>query len=186
MLRTERLLLRQWKASDLAAFAAMGADPLVMRYFERLRTPDESEISAMRIAAQIERDGFGLWALELRGEADFIGFTGLTSIGFEVAFAPAVEVGWRHATKYWGRGLATEAAEAALRHGFETVGLGEIVAMTVPANTPSRRVMERLGMRRDPADDFLHPLVSKGHAMRPHVLYRLGKQAWQERQRVEN
>ncbi len=178
MLRTERLLLRQWKASDLAAFAAMGADPLVMRYFERLRTPDESEISAMRIAAQIERDGFGLWALELPGKADFI--------GFKVAFAPAVEVGWRLAVRYWGQGFATEAAEAALRHGFVTVGLGEIVAMTVPANTPSRRVMERLGMRRDPADDFLHPLVSKGHAMQPHVLYRLGKQAWQERQRVEN
>jgi ribosomal-protein-alanine N-acetyltransferase len=110
----------------------------------------------------------------VRGTGEFVGFTGLAVTEFEAHFTPAVEVGWRLARSAWGNGYATEAARAALSFGFEEAGLNEVVSFTAPANRRSRAVMERIGMSRDPRDDFDHPGLPGGHPLRPHVLYRVG------------
>jgi RimJ/RimL family protein N-acetyltransferase len=172
-LRTERLLLRHWRDDDLDPFAALNADPEVMRYFPALLTREESDAATGRIRAHLESMGWGLWAVEVSGVAPFAGFVGLSAPRFEAHFTPAVEVGWRLARAYWGHGYATEAARAAVEFGFGELGLAEIVSFTPVANEPSRRVMRRLGMRHDPADDFDHPLVPAGHPLERHVLYRL-------------
>ena len=116
-----------------------------------------------------------MWAVELVGEADFVGTIGLNVPTYDAHFTPCVEVGWRLAAQYWGRGIATEGAWAALEFGFQELGLHEIVSLTTVTNTRSRRVMEKLGMHRDPADDFDHPALPAGHPLRRHVLYRLAK-----------
>jgi RimJ/RimL family protein N-acetyltransferase len=172
-LRTERLLLRPWRASDLDAFAALNADPRVMELFPAVLSRAESEEIAVRVRRAFEENGYGLWAIEVPGVADFIGFTGLSRPRFEAHFTPCVEIGWRLAFAHWGQGYATEASRAALHFGFASAKLEEIVSMTVPANRRSIAVMEKLGMRRDPADDFDHPRIPEGHPLRRHVLYRL-------------
>jgi ribosomal-protein-alanine N-acetyltransferase len=172
-LRTERLLLRRWRDSDRAAFAALNADPRVMEHMPRLLARAESDALAERIQAHFAEHGFGLWAVEVPEVAAFAGFVGLSVPAFEAHFTPCVEIGWRLAAEHQGRGYAGEAARAALAFGFDRLGLREIVAFTVPANTRSWRLMEKLGMRRDPADDFDHPLLPEGHPLRRHVLYRL-------------
>jgi ribosomal-protein-alanine N-acetyltransferase len=153
----------------------MNADPEVMEFFPRVLTRGESDGLVERIEAGFERDGFGLWAVEVRETGEFVGFAGLNRVGFEAPFTPAVEVGWRLARAAWGNGYATEAGRAALAFGFERVGLAEIVSFTTVANHRSRAVMERLGMTRDPAEDFEHPSLPSGHPQRPHVLYRSTK-----------
>lgn len=120
----------------------------------------------------IEESGFGLWALEVPGVSPFAGFVGLSVPRFEAHFTPAVEIGWRLAAEYWGRGYATEGARAVLAYGFETLRLDEIVAFTTSTNPASQRVTEKIGMRRDEADDFDHPLLPAESPLRPHVLYR--------------
>ena len=170
---TARLLLRRWREPDLAPFARLNADPAVMEFLPRLLTCEESDAFAARIEAHFEAHGFGLWAAELHATAEFIGFIGLAIPRFEAAFTPCVEIGWRLAQAHWGHGLATEAARAVARYGFENLKLPELVSFTVPANTRSRRVMEKLGMTHDPQDDFDHPLLPAGHPLRRHVLYRL-------------
>lgn len=177
-LETERLVLREWRAEDRAPFAAMNADPLVMGFLSRALTREESDALVDRILAHWAEDGHGLWAVEIRDAGRFIGFVGLTPPNFEAAFTPCVEIGWRLAADAWSRGYATEAARAALRFGFEELGLAEIVSFTVPDNVRSRAVMERIGLRRDPADDFLHPNLPEGHRLRQHVLYRLRREEW--------
>jgi RimJ/RimL family protein N-acetyltransferase len=174
-LSTARLRLRPWRPEDLPTYAAMNADPRVREYFPKVLTAAESDREAARIAAHFDQHGFGLWAVEVVGTADFAGFVGLAIPGFEAHFTPCVEIGWRLAFEHWGRGYATEAARAALDCGFERLGLEEIVAFTVPGNWRSRRVMERLGMRRSAADDFDHPRLPPGHPLRRHVLYRVGR-----------
>jgi len=168
-LRTSRLLLRPWRDEDIAAFFEMSADSGVMEYL-----PAADEGWAARARAHWDEHGFGQWVVELPDEANFIGVVGLDIVGYEAPFTPAVEVAWRLARPYWGRGYATEAARAALDYGFGELGLQEIVALTVPANQRSRRVMERLGMTRRPEDDFDHPRMPEG-PLRRHVLYRLSK-----------
>jgi ribosomal-protein-alanine N-acetyltransferase len=177
-LRTERLLLRQWRDEDLAPFAELNADAETMRYFPERRTREQSDAFAEQIRRNLEHEGWGLWAVEVVGVAPFIGFVGLARPSFEEHFTPAVEVGWRLAREHWGRGYATEAGRAALAYGFEELGLAEIVSFTSRLNEPSWRVMERLGMSHDPADDFEHPRLQVGHPLRPHVLYRLSFDAW--------
>jgi RimJ/RimL family protein N-acetyltransferase len=159
----------------------MNADPVVMEHFPAVLTREESDAFAARIEAHFQAKGFGLWAVEVPGEASFIGFVGLAVPRFEAHFMPAVEVGWRLDRPYWGRGFATEAARASVADGFERIGLEEIVSFTTPTNLPSRRVMERLGMTRDEADDFEHPALPIGHPMRRHVLYRLRRDDWMRR-----
>lgn len=169
---TERLTLRGWRPSDRMPFIRMNANPEVMEYFPTLMSVDQTDWMLGRIAEQQAQYGFTLWAAELRETAEFIGFVGLAVPGFEAHFTPCVEIGWRLMSRHWGRGLATEGARAALRLGFETYGLREIVSFTVPHNLRSRRVMEKLGMTHDPAEDFEHPRLPEGHSLRRHVLYR--------------
>ena len=172
-LATDRLLLRQWRDADREPFAAMNADPEVMRYFPKLLTREESDALIDNQGLVLDLRGWGLWAVEVVGGAPFVGFVGLAEPQFDAHFTPCVEVGWRLAREHWGRGYATEAARAVLAVGFDELGLDEIVALTTSANARSRRVMERLGMTHDPADDFEHPVLPEGHPIRPHVLYRL-------------
>jgi ribosomal-protein-alanine N-acetyltransferase len=152
----------------------MGADAEVMRYFPSTMTAAETESLAREIWRAIAEQGWGLWAVEVVDGPRFIGFVGLNEIHFQAHFTPAVEVGWRLAREHWGRGYATEAARAAVEFGFNELELPEIVAMTALKNAPSRRVMERLGMTTDPADDFDHPRVPPG-PLRRHALYRLAR-----------
>jgi RimJ/RimL family protein N-acetyltransferase len=173
-LRTQRLVLRLWVPEDLEPFAAFGADPETMRYFPSTHTRDRSDAVARHFADALDERGWGFWAVEVLGGAPFIGFVGLGEPEFEAHFTPAVEVGWRLGRQHWGKGYATEAAQAAVEFGFRELELDEIVAMTVPANTRSRRVMEKLGMTHDPTDDFDHPRVPEGD-LRRHVLYRLAQ-----------
>jgi RimJ/RimL family protein N-acetyltransferase len=167
-----RVVLRPWHDEDRAPFAAMSADARVMEFFPALLSRAESDAVVDNIQAHFARHGFGVWAIEVP-DAPFIGFTGLAVPRFTAAFTPCVEIAWRLAPAHWGKGYATEAARLALRHGFETLGLAEIVAMAVEANVRSRAVMERLGMSHDPVDDFDHPSLRDGHPLRRHVLYRL-------------
>jgi RimJ/RimL family protein N-acetyltransferase len=149
-----------------------------MEFFVRPLERAESDALAGRIRDHFTRHGFGLWAVEAPGVADFIGFVGLSVPSFVAPFMPCVEIGWRLAHEHWGRGYATEAARAVLVFGFSDLALEEIVSFTVPRNWRSRRVMERLGMMTSTADDFEHPALPEGHALRPHVLYRLSKRDW--------
>lgn len=174
-LYTPRLLLRPFRGSDRAPFSAMNADPRVMEHLPSLLTRAESDAMAQRIEDHFVQHGFGLWAAELVEGDDFIGFIGLWRPSFEAHFTPCVEVGWRLAHAHWGRGYATEGAAAALRFGWQALGLTEIVSMTVPANQRSRRVMEKLGMTHSPDDDFDHPRLLEGSPLRRHVLYRIRK-----------
>ena len=176
-LHTERLFLRQWRPSDRAPFAALNADPRVMAYFPAPLARDESDALVTRIEAHFAEHGFGLWAVEIPHVTPFAGFIGLAIPRFTAHFTPCVEIGWRLAAAYWGKGYATEGARAVLTFGFETVGLSEIVSFTVPANRRSRRVMERIGMTHTPADDFDHPALPEGHPLRRHVLYRCTRPA---------
>ncbi len=171
-IRSERLILRRWRAEDLAPFAAMNADPLTMRFMPSVMTAAESQALIARFEEHHRLHGFGVWAAEVPGVAALIGYIGLQRVGFEAPFTPAIEIGWRLAPAYWGQGYATEGAKAVLRTGFEDLNLDQIVSFTVAANKPSWSVMERLGMTRDPAEDFDHPRLPVGHALRRHILYR--------------
>ena len=172
-LTTERLILRPWRESDLEPFAALNADPQVMRFFPNRLDRDASDAMARRLGARVDENGWGLWAAEVKDLAPFIGFIGLQPIPFDAHFTPAVEVGWRLAKRGWRKGYATEAATAVVAFGFGELGLDEIVSFTFVGNERSRGVMERLGMTHDPADDFDHPLLPEGDPLRHHVLYRL-------------
>lgn len=176
MITTDRLILRDWKESDLAPFADMNADPRVREFFPGLQTREESDASAKGASEHVKKCGWGFWAAELIATGEFIGFIGLEDVRFSAPFnqtSPAVEIGWRLAHGYWGQGYATEGALAALRYGFNNLDLDEIVSFTTVANQRSRHVMEKIGMHRDPADDFDHPKLAEGHPLRRHVLYRL-------------
>jgi RimJ/RimL family protein N-acetyltransferase len=149
-----------------------------MEHFPSTLSREESDAGVARIESHFARRGFGLWAVEIPGVTPFAGFIGLSVPAFHAHFTPCVEIGWRLARPYWGRGYATEGASAALHFGFERLGLAEIVSFAVPGNMRSRRVMERIGMRQSPADDFDHPLLPVGHPLRRHVLYRLTRAQW--------
>jgi 3-dehydroquinate dehydratase/shikimate dehydrogenase len=180
IIKTERLTLRPWRESDLEPFARLNADPKVREYFPGLQTREESDASVRKASDHIQRCGWGFWAASLSQTDEFIGFIGLEDVPFKAPFTPAVEIGWRLAFEYWGKGYATEGALASLKYGFETLGLEEIVSFTTTQNMRSRRVMEKIGMHRDPSDDFDHPNLSEGHPLRRHVLYRLKHSEWKK------
>ncbi len=180
-LLTERLRMRRWCGADRAPLAALNADPRVMQYFPTTLSSAESDCLLERIEAHFEEHGYGLWALESRASGELLGYTGLEVVGFQAHFTPAVEVGWRLAYVHWGRGYASEAALAALGFGFEAAGLPEIVSTTATVNQRSRAVMERIGMNRDPGDDFDHPLLDASSPLCKHVLFRLSAREWSAR-----
>ena len=184
-LTTPRLVLRPWRPADRKPFRAVNSDPRVMEYFPSTLTPAESDALADRIEAHFHKHGFGLFATELCATGAFIGYVGLAVPGFYAPFLlpptvqpepnppQVVEIGWRLAHSAWGQGFATEGARAVARYAFEVLNLPSLVSFTVPANLRSRRVMEKIGMVRDPQADFFHPNLPDGHPLRPHVLYRL-------------
>lgn len=176
-LRTDRLRLRRWLPADQAAFASMNADPRVVEHLPAALSRGESDALAARIEAHFDQHGFGLWAVEIPDVTPFAGFVGLSVPRFETRFTPCVEIGWRFAAQHWGCGYATEGARAALAFGVEELQLDQIVSFTVPGNVRSRRVMERIGMTHEPADDFDHPALPEGHPLRRHVLYRIARPA---------
>jgi 3-dehydroquinate dehydratase/shikimate dehydrogenase len=179
MITTERLILRPWKDKDFLPFAEMNADPRVREFFPSVLTPEESDTEARRFQAAYARDGFCMFAAELAATGEFIGIIGMQTMTFEVpgVAQPAVEIGWRLSHQHWGKGLATEGARAVIRYAFATLRLDEVVAITVPVNLRSRRVMEKIGMKHVPELDFDHPRIAQGHSMRAHVLYSLKRDA---------
>ncbi|MGQ0635129.1 MAG: GNAT family N-acetyltransferase [Planctomycetaceae bacterium] len=180
---TERLLLRPWRDADKVPFAALNADAQVMEFLPQPLDRAQSDALVERICEHFERHRFGLWAVEAPGIAPLVGFVGLNIPTFSAHFTPCVEIGWRLAREYWGHGFATEAARGAMEFGFRQLALDEIVSFTVPANRRSRRVMERLGMSHNPAEDFDHPRLAPGHSLCRHVLYRLPRTVWRRETR---
>lgn len=177
-LATERLRLRAWRPSDREPYAALNADPVVMSHFPAPMTRRESDEQVDRIVAAFDEHGWGVWAVEVPGVAEFIGFIGLGIPRFEAHFTPCVEVGWRLARSAWGQGYAPEGGREALRFAFEELGLDEVVSFTSVGNTKSRRVMEKIGMTHDPNDDFDHPNLPLDHPLDRHVLYRIASGSW--------
>lgn len=177
---TDRLILRSWKEEDLESFAKLNADPRVMECYPSILSREESDQMVKRLQAKIDENGWGLWAVSAPGIADLIGYIGLNAVdkSFPSYFNTAVEIGWRLAYEYWGRGFATEGAKASLKYGFEVLKLEEIVSFTAVQNKRSRAVMERIGMHRDPEEDFDHPKLPEGHRLRRHVLYRIKRIEW--------
>ncbi|MEV1243790.1 GNAT family N-acetyltransferase [Nonomuraea sp. NPDC050022] len=174
-LRTDRLTLRRWRDSDLEPWAAMNADPEVRQHLGDLLTREQSDASVARFQAEFDQRGYGWWAVEVRTTGEFIGFAGLDQVDDGMPFT-GVEIGWRLARSAWGQGYATEAALTVLAHGFDTLELPEILAVTTATNLRSQAVMRRIGMTRDPADDFDDPTVPEG-PLRPNVLYRIARSA---------
>ncbi len=172
-IETPRLLLRPWRDGDVVAWLRMNADPRVREFFARPYDRDEDERMSHELRRRLERDGYGWWVLEVKGGPAFAGVIVLQEVPFEAPFTPAFEIGWRLVPDVWGNGYATEGATAALEFAFERLGHQEVVAMTAASNEKSRRVMDRLGMIRDPSDDFDHPRLEEGQPLRRHVLYRL-------------
>jgi RimJ/RimL family protein N-acetyltransferase len=168
-IHTARLLLRRWHDTDRTPFAAMGANPKVMRYFPSLLSKEESDALVSHADGLFDEYGYGLWAVEHFGSGSFIGFTGLAPMPEGVPGAGGIEVGWRLAHPYWGHGYATEAAHAALTFAFDTLKLNEVNSITATINTPSRAVMERLGMTL--TNQFNHPKVASNSKLKPHVRY---------------
>ena len=175
---TPRLILRAWRDADRAPLAAITGDPHTMRFFGITRTPAQSDAWMERTQAHIDRHGFGIWAAELPGTG-LIGFVGLSTIPPDLPVTPGVELVWTLGAPWWGHGYAPEAARAAAADGFARLGVAEILAFTAAVNGPSRRVMEKIGMRLDPLASFDHPRVPDGSLLRRHVVYRLAKQEGQ-------
>ena len=169
---TSRLILRSWQEGDVESFYQVNQDRHVIEYLAGSLTYQQVRDFIDKHNQQLKQRGYTLWAVELKHTRELIGFVGLNFIDFEASFTPAVEIGWRLGSQYWGRGYATEAAQAVLAYGFNTIGLTEIVSFTVPANQRSIRLMERLGMQRDQTQDFYHPQLPREHPLAFHVVYR--------------
>jgi len=177
-LESARLVLRQWRDSDLPDFARMCADPQVMRYFPAQLSHLESAALIGRIRGHFAEYGFGLWALQRKDTGEFIGLTGLQNVSFEAGFTPAVEIGWRLAREHWGLGYASEAAWTALRCGFDRLQLDEILAFTTETNLHSQKVMQAIGMHYATHADIEPPKVAADDPLRHHVLYRITRAQW--------
>ncbi len=177
-LKTQRLILRPWQTSDLKPFAEMNADSDVMRYYPSVLSTSESDELAEKISARLSENGWGFWALELKDNGEFIGFTGLNKPGYDLPCNPCVEVGWRLSKKHWGKGYATEAAQASLQFAFEELNLDSVVSFASAVNTASWRVMERIGMRNT-HNNFNHPIIPAGSPLSDHVLYKIKRSDWE-------
>jgi RimJ/RimL family protein N-acetyltransferase len=184
VIRTERIALRRWREEDREPFARLNADPRAMEFQPSVLSREQSDRFVDYIETQFLENGFTLYATELQQQQRFIGFIGIHLPRFEAAFTPCVEIGWRLAPDVWGQGLATEGGLAVVRHSFEVLDLDELVSFTARINTKSQRVMQKIGMSRDPAEDFDHPKLPVGHPLRHHVLYRLRKSDWKRNLKI--
>lgn len=171
-METERLILRGWRDEDVPAWADMNEDARVMRYFSSTTPRARSYEQAELMGADLEKNGYGWFVLEVKGEPGFSGIMAADDIRYDMPFKPLREIGWRLPFHRWNQGYATEAARALDEYAFETLRWPHIIAMTVAPNAPSRNVMEKLGMTNDPADDFVHPRVPEDSWLQPSVLYR--------------
>jgi len=171
-LNTPRLILRNWKRDDIEPFVLLNADPRVCEFLPNLITREETLASLDKIQSHFRDFGFGLFAVELRSANKFIGFVGLKYFSFDAHFTPNVELAWRLSWEHWGKGLATEAARRVTRYGFECLKLPEILAITAKNNKRSWRVMEKLGMKSNPKENFKHPQLDHQDPLSEHVLYR--------------
>lgn len=177
---TKRLRLRSWNDNDYELFAQLNADPLVMKYFFTTLSREESDQMLNRIQAKLDKRGWGLWAVSPLDSSELMGFIGLNDITSPAHLSQYIEVGWRLSPKYWKQGFATEGALACLKYAFETLKLPEIISITAMPNKSSIGVMERIGMHRNPAEDFDHPNLPDDHWLKKHVLYRLTKEEWEK------
>ncbi|BCH31973.1 N-acetyltransferase [Mesorhizobium sp. L-8-10] len=186
-LRTERLILRNWEERDRPLFHRINSDERVMEFFPFRRDRAQSDALFDGLRDGIARRGFGFAAVEIDMTGECIGFVGLHPAEYLEPFLPkdTIEIGWRLAPEFWGKGYVTEAAETHLAHGFEVFGFDEIVSFAVTGNGRSTAIMERIGMRRDAAGDFDHPRVPHTHPhLKRHVLYRLARADWEDRKRA--
>ncbi|BHH82769.1 GNAT family N-acetyltransferase [Desulforhopalus sp. 52FAK] len=179
MLKTDRLLLRQWTEDDFLPFAEMCSDKDVMEFFPKPQTQKESYGMAKKIQSLIKDRGWGFWAIEIPGQHKFIGFVGLHAPKDSMPFSPCVEIGWRLSNQHWGKGYATEAAKAALEFAFNKLNLNEVVSFTTLANVRSMAVMQKIGMSNS-AQNFMHPDIEASHSQCEHVLYKINKSEWQQ------
>ncbi|MEF2073554.1 GNAT family N-acetyltransferase [Consotaella aegiceratis] len=182
---SDRLIIRPWEERDRPRFHEMNSDETVMRFFPFRRNRDESDALMDRLNERFTAHAMTFFALERRDTSEVIGFTGLSPVGTELPFGPAVEIGWRLMPSAWGQGFATEAAAACLDYGFDELGLSEIVSFCVESNVKSAAVMLRLGFVEDEAGRFAHPTIDpqRHPELSPHRLFRLAKQRWIERRR---
>ena len=177
-IETDRLILRDWKNEDIPAFARMNADPMVMEYFPRRLDEKASAHLVEHFREHFKKYGYGPYAVELKATGEFMGFVGLDKVKFDAPFTPATEIAWRLDYGYWGKGYATEAAKAVLEYAFNKLGLKEVVAFAVSDNDRAIKIMEKIGMQRDPKGDFHYPNLRKDHPLGEFVLYRAaGKKA---------
>jgi RimJ/RimL family protein N-acetyltransferase len=170
-LRSHRLLLRQFRDSDLEPLVAMGQDPIVMKYFVSLMSREESEAMMIRMKNNWEKNGFGVFAVEIPGVHDFAGFVGFAYPKWEAPFTPCIEILWRLIPAVHNKGYCTEAARTCLEWGFKEKGFKEIYSFAYPKNIASWKVMEKIGMKRE--GEFEHPMVQEGHELRKHLVYRI-------------
>ena len=173
IIETERLILRTWEKEDADIYFQINQDPKVIKLLRGPLTMKQINNFIIAVNKHQDKHGYTLWAIELRATKEFIGFAGLNYIEWEAHFTPAVEMGWRLGSQYWGNGYATEGAKASLDYGFKKCDLQEIVSFTVPENVGSIRVMEKLGLKRDLNGDFAHPKLAADHKLSHHVLYRI-------------
>ena len=181
-IESERLILRPWRQSDFAPFAALNGDPEVMEYFPDTLSREDSDALALRIKERIETEGFGFFAVEVKDGPEFIGMVGpsVPPYGAQLPCGPCTEVGWRLSREAWGKGYASEAAAASLDFAFGVLERGEVVAFTAVQNERSQAVMRRIGMTRDESADFDHPLLPDGHRLLRHALYRISRKTWED------
>lgn len=171
-IETERLLLRQWRNEDLRQLIEMNSDPKVMEFISPILSEDQSKAMMERANKSWEENGYGRFAVEVLETGSVIGFIGLAVTRIDAHFTPAVEIGWRLSTQYWGKGYATEGAIAVTNFAFNYLELTELISFTSAVNLRSRRVMEKIGFQRNPIDDFDHPNLSPDNPLKPNVLYR--------------
>jgi len=175
-IRTDRLLMRRWRDSDRAPFAALNGDPETLTFFPATLDRAASDAFVDRIEELFEQQGFGNWALEIRETGEFIGYTGLNPLPDDVPGAGGMEIGWRLVKHAWHHGYATEAARAALTVAFDGAGLAEVWSMTAVLNEPSQAVMRRIGLTE--VARFDHPRIAAGDPLRQHVMFHLAQADW--------
>ena len=180
MLQTERLILRPWVDDDLAPFSKISGDPEVMEFYPQPLTKEESHSMGVRVQSLLNERGWGFWAVELPHQEKFIGFVGLHIPKDNLPCSPCVEIGWRLAKEFWGKGYATEAANESLRYAFTALNLTEVVSFTTLANLPSQAVMQKIGMSNT-GNNFMHPDIEAIHPQCEHVLYKISREEWERK-----